>query len=366
METSPDAKRIPLYQQAYQTLKERIISGAYPDGTYLPSERELCEEFSLNRITLRKSLELLAEQGMIKKQAGKGTLVLPCCEEALNYDTAETKYIAFALCTDDQSRDRFSEPFQSGLFYYLERECSGLGYHLLYKTVTPSDHIQSMLQGIHISYIIFSSQVRPELLDEAYTLGIPALIVNNHDDRFTSVQIDNFSGARMITQYLIDSGHKKIAVLTGPDTYTTSMQRLSGWKAALKSGGLSPKQMLVIKGDWDFSSGYDAGKQIAQLPAVSRPDAVFAFNDDMAMGIMKALLESNISVPSDISLVGFDDVPACVQVSPALTTVHVDLHAIATAIIQQLFYTFRQKGKVPPLSITVPVSIIIRDSSYRR
>ena len=77
METSPDAKRIPLYQQAYQTLKERIISGAYPDGTYLPSERELCEEFSLNRITLRKSLELLAEQGMIKKQAGKGTLFFP-------------------------------------------------------------------------------------------------------------------------------------------------------------------------------------------------------------------------------------------------------------------------------------------------
>lgn len=366
MGTTLTNKRIPLYQQAYQSLKERITIGTYPEGTYLPSERELCEEFGLNRITLRKSLDILSEQGLVKKQAGKGTLVLTRSSQPVIPEQAETKYIAFALCTDDQSRDRFSEPFQSGLFYNIERECASLGYHLIYKTVTPDDHISSLMQGIQISYIIFSSQVRPELLDETIQFGIPTLIVNNHDDRFTSVQIDNFNGAMEITSRLAALGHRKIAAVTGPDSYTTSAQRLAGWETALKSNGLNPRHMMIIKGGWEFSSGYDAGSLIAGMASEDWPDAIFAFNDDIALGVMKALQEHGISVPHDISLVGFDDIPTCIQVTPALTTVHVDLRAIAAAIIQQIFYVFRQSGPVPALHVTVPVSVVERGSVIDR
>jgi LacI family transcriptional regulator len=132
-----NTSRIPLYQHVFDTIKARIVSNAYPPGNYIPSERELCEEFKVHRITVRKSLAMLMEEGLVEKHAGKGTLVSDTLktDKPRQSKTASAvsgqKYIVFMLCVDELKRDRFTEPFQSGLFYHLERRCAKLGYHLI-------------------------------------------------------------------------------------------------------------------------------------------------------------------------------------------------------------------------------------------
>jgi DNA-binding LacI/PurR family transcriptional regulator len=367
-----NSRRIPLYQHIFDTIKGRIGSNAYPPGSYMPSERELCEEFKVHRITIRKSLDMLMEEGLVKKYAGKGTLVsdTPKPDKLRQNKNASPlsgqKYIVFVLCSDELKRDRFTEPFQSGLFYHLERRCAKLGYHLIYKTATKNDHIADIITGLDVSYVIFSSHTFEHLLTETFGLHIPALIVNHQYPQFISIQCDNFSAAKELVSYLIAAGHRRIAVLTGPQNYDTSRERLSGWKSALREHSLNYKHMLLYEGDWSFGSGYAAGKKIADLPKNERPDAVFAFNDESAFGVIKALQESGVSVPRDISVAGFDDIAACAQINPALSTVHVDISTIATAIIQQLYFALQVSNKTPVIHIRVPARLVIRDSIANR
>jgi LacI family repressor for deo operon, udp, cdd, tsx, nupC, and nupG len=339
------------------------MSGVYPQNSYLPSEHEMCGEFKVHRITVRKALELLNVEGLIEKQPGKGTLVREKNALSRPYGSnSEQKHVVFVLCTGELRDDRFTELFQSGLFYYLERRCAEVGYHLLYKTASESDHISELIKGLNIAYFIFSSYVFEHLLGEVSDLHIPALIVNHQEPRFTSVRSDDFSAAEELVTYFITTGHRRIAVLTGPQSYVTSRDRLAGWKSALHSHSIHYKTMPIYEGDWSFSSGYAAGKKILQLSEQERPDGVFAFNDESAIGMMKALQEGGLSIPENISIAGFDDISMCTMVNPALTTIRVDIETMAVAVIQQLYFTMQVSDHIPVLHIKVPTWLVVRDS----
>jgi LacI family transcriptional regulator len=379
--------RVPLYQRVFNTLKERISSGLYAPGFFIPSERELCGEFGVHRVTVRKSLDMLVADALVEKLAGRGTRVRepradaagegeagaaqeasPAADNAgtLPGPPPEQKYIVFILCADALRRDRFTEPFQAGLFYHLERRSAQLGYHLIYKTVNSCGCIADIVKSVKASGIIFSSLVFDCLLEEAHALGVPSLIVNHNDPRFTSIQCDNFASAREMTSYLIATGHRSIAVLTGRANYETSRERLAGFRASLRKHSLDYAHMPVYEGDWTFDCGYETGKKIAALGKKKRPGAVFAFNDESAFGLIKALQEKGVAVPGEISVAGFDDTPACSRTSPALSTVHVDIETMATAVIQQLYFALELSMKIEPVIIRVPARLVIRDSIKKR
>ncbi|MFW6868395.1 LacI family DNA-binding transcriptional regulator [Nocardioides sp. CPCC 206347] len=128
--------------------------------------------------------------------------------------------------------------------------------------------------------------------------------------------IDQVAGARLATEHLLDLGHRSVAHVSGPTDWTEAAQRREGWRQAHEARGLLPGPELA--GDWTAGSGYDAGLRIARSPDVS---AIFVGNDAMALGVLKALHEAGRSVPDDVSVVGFDDVPESAFYWPALTTV---------------------------------------------
>jgi DNA-binding LacI/PurR family transcriptional regulator len=339
------------------------MSGAYPRNTYLPSEHEMCGEFKVHRITVRKALEFLRAEGLIETHPGKGTLVREKNSPVRGQgSSSEQKHVVFVLCTGELREDRFTERFQSGLFYYLERRCAELGYHLLYKTASESDHISELIKGLTVACFIFSSYIFEHLLAEVSGIHIPVLIVNHQDPRFISVRSDDFFAAVELVTYFITTGHRRIAVLTGPQSYATARDRLAGWKSALHSHSINHTVMPIYEGDWTFSSGYTAGKRIVQLPERERPDGVFAFNDESAIGMMKALQEGGLSIPEDISIAGFDDIPMCTKVNPALTTIRVDVETMAVAVIQQLYFTLQLSSHIPVIHIKVPAWLVVRDS----
>jgi DNA-binding LacI/PurR family transcriptional regulator len=137
--------------------------------------------------------------------------------------------------------------------------------------------------------------------------------------------------ARMATEHLLDLGHPTVHHLAGPRRWYTAQDRLAGWRSALRSAGRA--RPPVVEGDWSARSGYLAGLELAGDPAVS---AVFAANDDMAIGLIRGLVDSGRRVPEEISVVGFDDTPVSAYVTPPLTTMRQPFDTVARVGLELL------------------------------
>jgi len=132
--------------------------------------------------------------------------------------------------------------------------------------------------------------------------------------------VDQVAGARLATGHLLDLGHRSVLHLPGPADWVEAAARQEGWRMALEDRG-RPAPALMSRGDWSSRSGYESG--LAMLETL-RPTAVFAANDQMALGLLRALQVAGLRVPGDVSVVGFDDIPESGYFSPPMTTVRQD------------------------------------------
>ncbi len=139
-----------------------------------------------------------------------------------------------------------------------------------------------------------------------------------------SVAVDQRRGALLATTHLLDLGHRTVWHIAGPEDWYESRERQRGWREALS--GRSAPSSPMLQGDWSAASGYAAGR--ALLAAEQPPTAVFAANDQMALGVLHALHERGLAAPDALSIVGFDDIPESAYFSPSLTTVGQDFDAM--------------------------------------
>ncbi|MFD6278968.1 LacI family DNA-binding transcriptional regulator [Streptomyces sp. NPDC060209] len=162
--------------------------------------------------------------------------------------------------------------------------------------------------------------------------GIPVVVVDSRAaDRSAVVDTDQFTGARMATEHLLELGHETVWHVAGPrDSYSADL-RLRGWRETLLAHGRPVPE--PIHGDWYSDSGYAAGQRLATEPELT---AVFAANDQMALGVLRALTEAHRRIPQDVSVAGFDDMPEARNFIPPLTTVHQDFAAIGRTAVQAL------------------------------
>ncbi|MHB1652944.1 MAG: GntR family transcriptional regulator [Desulfitobacteriaceae bacterium] len=350
--------KTPLYEQIYNLLKQDIQGGNYKNSELLPSERELCIMFGVERITVRKALENLASDGLVVKVAGLGTRVnaLPKfdCENSI-CDT-----ILFILPKSKKSVDRITEPFNAKLFYSIEKEARLKDYNILYRTAGMNENLSTVL-GTSVAGIFFVSDVNEKLLLEAHEFNIPAVVINNSSNYFTSILSDGEAGAFEATNYLIELGHKKIAAIQGVADYITSRHRLEGYQKALLSADIQIEPELIKEGEWTYDGGYAAMKELLKSKN-NLPTAVFAFNDVTAFGAIAAMNDSEFSVPEEISVVGFDNIEQCEYVRPRLTTVSADINLIAKVAMNNLLTVIVEKNNFN-LNISIPTKLIIREST---
>jgi DNA-binding LacI/PurR family transcriptional regulator len=154
--------------------------------------------------------------------------------------------------------------------------------------------------------------------------GLPVVAVEaGYSGEIPVVSVDQLSGAKLATDHLLALGHRTVWHVAGPAEWLEARERIEGWPDSLSSAGVTAPPML--RGDWSPESGYRAGLELAGTPGVS---AVFAANDQMALGVMHAFHERNVKVPDDISVVGFDNIPEAAFLTPALTTVHQDFDEV--------------------------------------
>lgn len=177
---------------------------------------------------------------------------------------------------------------------------------------------------------------------------IPPLVNGNErvdTNELIQITVDNKAAAKDATQHLIDLGHTRIAVVKGPLTVPSSCERLKGYKMALENAGIAYDAQVVVKGDWSVEAGEDAVAKLMILR--NRPTAVFCFNDDMAIGLMKRLQANGYNIPEDISVIGFDDIRYAKYSTPTLTTVYQPMDKIGIACIDALIDQLKGNKPVP-------------------
>ena len=173
-----------------------------------------------------------------------------------------------------------------------------------------------------------------------------------------SLNIDNFEGGRLAAQHLLDLGHRRIAFIAGDAAHPDALERQRGYQAALEAAGVAYDEGLVAPGRYHEDGGLEAVETLVHTR--KRFTAIFAANDQMAQGAALALHRRGLRIPDDVSLVGFDDLPASAYLLPPLTTVHQPAHELGRKAAQAMLQLL--KGGKPSSEISAP-HLVVREST---
>ncbi|PVG82242.1 LacI family transcriptional regulator [Nocardioides gansuensis] len=216
------------------------------------------------------------------------------------------------------------------------------------------DHLRD--QSVEGIVLISATDDALEVARAQEHLGVPVVVVEGDPDKTRwTVGVDQVAGAELGTRHLIELGHTDIVHLAGPPSWTEARARHRGWQNAMYDAGLRPSQQVT--GDWSAASGFEAGREIAARDDVT---AVFCANDQMALGLLRALTEAGRSVPGEVSVVGFDDIPEAAYLIPPLTTVSQDFQAVGRRAIEILQAALADQ--TPPDRLIGP-ELVVRASS---
>jgi DNA-binding LacI/PurR family transcriptional regulator len=178
-----------------------------------------------------------------------------------------------------------------------------------------------------------------------------------HSEHVVVVDFDQELGGRLATEHLLAAGNATVFHVSGPSHSDAARSRVSGWRAALRDAGA--EVMPPLSGDWSALSGYDAGQVLARIPDVH---AIFVANDQMALGVLRALHERGRRVPEDVAVVGFDDTPEAACFVPPLTTVRQDFRELGQVAVQILVDQL-MAGSTGPHRVVIQPELICRQSS---
>lgn len=216
-------------------------------------------------------------------------------------------------------------------------------------------------QGVD-GIVVVAPEAALSHIAEPFVTDIPVVLIAAGAEPARGVQIaaiDQEGGARQAVRHLIELGHTDIAHVSGPEPWFDATARLRGWRRELAAHDLPAGPLLA--GDWTAAAGHRAGTRLLQRDTL--PTAVFAANDLMALGLVKALQDSGIRVPQDVSVVGFDDVPGADHYTPALTTVRQDLESLGALCMDMLLAAMADRE---PATTVVPAELVVRESTARR
>ncbi|MGE5575881.1 MAG: LacI family DNA-binding transcriptional regulator [Syntrophothermus sp.] len=178
----------------------------------------------------------------------------------------------------------------------------------------------------------------------------------------SSVMVDNFRGAKAVTQHFLELGHRRIGFIMGLSETRESHDRFEGYRRALEKFHVEFNPAYVWHGDYSRESGKAAAGQILALPQSKRPTAIFVANDSMAVGVVEALEEADIKIPSQMALAGYDDVELAITVRPRLTTVRQPLRDMGRFGARKLINLIN--GEEPEATrIVLPLELVVRESS---
>jgi LacI family transcriptional regulator, galactose operon repressor len=212
---------------------------------------------------------------------------------------------------------------------------------ILTPSISEDDELIGRLRQIACPYVRIA----------AVSLDSPDNMIETHD----------YVGAAEAARHIAALGHRRVAHIHGPDTFLSAGERLRGFRVGLAEFGMKVEERYLLKGGYTFESGLECGKLLLAMP--EPPTAIFAGNDEMAVGVYQAVRQAGLRIPEDVSIVGFDDSPMATRIWPTLTTVRLPIVHMGRIAVQLLVSNHDRMAMEPPTATSVMPSLVVREST---
>jgi LacI family transcriptional regulator len=339
-------------------LAAEIARGSHSRGSKLPSERELAAVYGTSRTSVRQALETLVQEGVLFRSVGKGTFVSPATWDCVTAPPGgpgrkRTRTLAFVI---QESIFQFVQAGVNGILLGARKSCQENSYRLLFHSVTEDElDIEKDIDGC-----IVVSAAPKRLLDRLRATGIPLVLADPLllDETNSSIGFDYAGGMRQAVTYLSGLGHRQIGFVGFPNSekYIVYWQSLAALGLPYQPNFVEFLQLPDLQPS--ILAGYRAMQKL--LAQGRLPTAIIATNDLVAYGTMEALATSGISVPQQISVLGFDDLGQ--DSNPPLTTIRTDLAEVGRLAVRSLLSQI-EDGASSQGRIAVPTELVIRTST---
>lgn len=264
----------------------------------------------------------------------------------------------------------------SSVLLGIEQKSNDLGFSLLLSLLDDFDAAQidgilSNLLSRQVDGIIWAVPGNDRLIGELSgrfnEISVPVVYLNKLKSRDeVIVAMDNRLGGRLATDHLLEQGYRRIGIITGPIDWWEAQEREKGWRETMGNAGLTNLEEIIVNGDWTAASGeIGLHNLIAKSPDI---DAVFACNDQMALGALQAARQMGIKVPQDLGMVGFDNIPEAAYFYPSLTTIRQNVNALGALAVDQMCSIINAREineEFEPEVKWIQPRLIVRNSSKR-
>jgi LacI family transcriptional regulator len=271
--------------------------------------------------------------------------------------------LGLILCQSPQQV--FADAFLPQVIFGVEQAAMERGFHVLLKQVEPdnSHGYARLVNENYVDGIILSGprQDDQEIVN-LHRKGVPVMLMGQlPGSDIPFVDVDAAAGAETVVGHLIEQGHRRVGMITNaPLTYTSAQQRRNGYLRALEKAGLPADEQLLQEGNYTPDSGLKA--MIALLEGTNRPSAVFVASDVVAIGAMLAVKRTGLSIPKDIAIAGFDDIPLAGYFDPPLTTIRLPAFGLGWAASERLIRLIKNEG-LDQAGLLMKSELIVRESS---
>ena len=259
-----------------------------------------------------------------------------------------------------------TNPFWTTVARGIEDTANLNGYHLIIGNTDESqekqnDYLTFLMKKQVDGFLVVPASFSPLTL--LTNRQIPIVVLDRWipGEDVDSVRCDSVGGAYQLTQHLLGLGHRRIGVITGRQDHSTALDRVRGARQAVQEAGLDEDTLKVYWGEFTQACGYDYTEQLLQSD--SRPTAIFATNNFIAIGVMQRLRERGLDVPGDISVVAFDDLPIAITIDPFFTVAAQPAYEMGKRATQLLLARLAGDVSTKPQVLVLPVGIIVRKSS---
>lgn len=348
---------IPLYRQIKERLQTEIGQGKWAVGDCLPGEVALSRQFQVSRFTVRQALLELTREGLLYRQAGKGTFV-KSASSVQKFNQGKQLGVVLPYRTDAHT---------GRILKGAEREAAANGYRVIFVNSQWVADEWSLLDELYqegvagiIYYFGISSQAVENILrlrEKAY----PFVLIDHDLPEIPTdfVVADNFMGSYQAVKHLLALGHTKIAMICCDKGMSSVEQRIKGYQLALESSGMSlAPELLLFKKDKEISDG-----EIERFIREREMTAIFTA-DLIAIRVMRLAAKLGLSVPQRLSVVGFDNAPVSSFVLPSLTTVEQPCEEMGAQAVRILLNKIRGTGTLTQK--VLQTKLIVRLSSAKR
>lgn len=259
----------------------------------------------------------------------------------------------------------FTDPYYPYLIQGIAQACGKQNYTFSLFLLGDKEDEEKIFariarRGFMDGILFQSDQIGDTLIDKLADSGMPLVILGRpfQGDKLNYVDIDNIESVEVAVDYLFKTGHHRIGTITGPLNTTVGIDRKKGYVNSIKRNGARLDESLIAEGTFTEQSGYDCMQKL--LPA--KPDAIFAASDQMALGAIRAIREYGLTIPDDISVIGFDDFQLPIPPSIQLTTVHQPINQFGNEALNLLLDIINHQNK-KPRNIILKAELIIREST---